>query len=93
MARKAREAISSIFLCSKDGTGRLRDAAGADDSRVFLLDLSPEALGSFLLHFDLDIVLLDLVLAEVKLARIFDKNARVGVLDEVAQDVGCGLAS
>ena len=75
MARKFRDAISLLsfsFFCSKDGTGGLRDAACAYDSRVLFLDLRPETLCCSFLHFDLDVVLSNLALAEVELARIFD---------------------
>ena len=75
LARKVRDAISSkLFFFSKDGTGRLRDTALADDSRVFFLDLRPETLRRFFLHFDLDVVLSNFTFAQVELAGIFDKN-------------------
>ena len=77
---------------SKDVTCWLWNRWGADNFRVLFIDLSPETFSSSFLHFDLHVVLSNLVFAEVELARIFDKHACIWDFNDVVEDVRCGLA-
>ena len=77
---------------SKDVTCWLWNRWGADNFRVLFINLSPETFSSSFLHFDLHVVLSNLVFAEVELAWIFDKHACIWDFNDVVEDVRCGLA-
>ena len=73
---------------SENVASGLRDAISADNFRVLLLIQGPVLFGSSFLHFNLDVVLANLILAHDELARVLDQHSCVGLLDDVADHVG-----
>ena len=80
--------INLFSYSSEDVASRLRDHLRADDLGVLLLIECPVLLGSLSLHFDLDVVLADFILAQSQLRWVLDQNACVGLFDDVADDMG-----
>lgn len=76
-------------MYSEDVAGGLGDRICALNLRVLALIESPELLGTLLFHFDLDVVLADIVLPQHELTRVLDQDARVAALDNIANNVSC----
>ena len=77
---------------SEDSAGRLRDAVGANDLGVVFLVLRPVLLCRSLLHFDLHVVLADIVLPQDGFAGVLDQHPGVGLLYLVTLDRGDSAA-
>ena len=67
----------------------LRDRTGANNARILFIICVPELLGRLLFHFDLDVVLLDMILSQNELTRILDKYACVGLFNHIVYYTGC----
>ena len=67
----------------------LRDRTGTNNARVLFIICVPELLGRLLFHFDLDVVLLDMILSQNELAWILDEYAGVGLFNHIVYYTGC----
>ena len=73
---------------SEDVTCRLWNGVGSNNLWILSLVQCPELFRTLLLHFNLDVVLTDFILAHNKLTWIFDQHTSIGFLNNVGNDVG-----